>query len=509
MGETARRGAGDATNPPPVRGVRRVIASAPLRLVLGATLALLLALWLTHGLRLESSPDPDPAAAASVSRHADPRGEQAIAVLEVAELSPASVAVVEHVTDRVSGLGQWEDVRSVTNTDVVVKDGALHTGATPAFGSRSAVDLDLGLRVLWTGRSRTGAADLIAPDGRTFLVVATPRPGADLDVATDAFRDAVVTEVASSGSRVTARFAGSAFERSAELDRARVELLGLALLAVCVPVVVVLVLFRRRVSATATLLAAGGCVLLLAVVLGAAASGGRGLGSGLPADHPVAVATRLVDERLHGSVPVELELVGTPGVFRRPDLLARVDAISSWLEDTDDVHTSGLPGVLRDSAGVITGVDSVPPDEHDVATLLDEASTYDGGTFLRTYVSDDFSTARLVGFMDDTGTDARGQLAARVEYVSGQVLADTGVVSHFTAGARDPRPADDALVRALLVLGFGLVVLGVLSAGAASWAHRTGLDDALAAEEDDAGPHRSLFARDHSAEGVGHAARGG
>jgi hypothetical protein len=280
----------------------------------------------------------------------------------------------------------------------------------------------------------------------------------------------------------------------------RSDLRALLVLAVVAPAAIALVVTRRRVPVGA-LLAASGAALLLASVL-VVNTIGEDAGA-LPADHPVAVGNRIVDEQLRGIVPIEVEFVGAPGDFRRPEVLARLDALANWLRDQSGVNATGLSSTIRDEAGVITGVDSVPPNPDDLNRLIEDAAAFEGGTFLPTIVNDDFSRTRLIGSWPDRGTAGAEALAANFDRIAGATLAGTGVAARLEAKIPSVASATTNLANLLATLGVLSLVMGAGLALLGLWASHA-LDDRLAAEgwdpdpgpDDDPKADVSLFARD-------------
>jgi len=233
----------------------------------------------------------------------------------------------------------------------------------------------------------------------------------------------------------------------------------------------------------------------------------------LPADHPIAQGNRIVDERLHGMIPIEVEFTGRPDDFRKPEVLARLDALANWLRDEYGVKATGLSSTVRDETGVITGVDSVPPNPDDLATLLAATAEFDDGTFLPNIVTDDYSRTRLIGSWPNRGADAVVSMERRFDRIASAELADTGIVARLTAKVPTAEPATEALNNALGILGALAIALAATLGLLGFWARHALHDRERWLEwdddaDDDGEPETSsLFARGAGAlhgHGLGH-----
>lgn len=489
----------------PRHALLRTLASGPVRLLFGVAVLLVVAVAMLGTVTAGTVVVPNPALDTS-GRPPLPRGgERLIAVLQSDQLTPEYVGAIQRITERAEVTQGVTLVRSMTTTPVLVRLGVFQAGATPAVGPRSGLPLQYTLseRAVLAANSRLGTADLISADGRTAAVIAELEPGlspADRARAADQFRSLVESEAAAAGIGITSHVAGDAYTAIAATDGMRSDLLTLLVLAVVAPAAIALVVTRRRVPVGA-LLAASGAALLLASVL-VVNTIGEDAGA-LPADHPVAVGNRIVDEKLRGIVPIEVEFVGAPGDFRKPEVLARLDALANWLRDQSGVNATGLSSTIRDEAGVITGVDSVPPNPEDLNRLIEDAAAFEGGTFLPTIVNDDFSRTRLIGSWPDRGTEGAESLAANFDRIAGATLAGTGVAARLEAKIPSVASATTNLANLLATLGVVALVLGAGLALLGLWASHA-LDDRLAAEgwdpdaapEDDPEDEVSLFARD-------------
>lgn len=477
-----------------------IIASGPARLTVALVLVAALA-WL-FGSRLAIDlitvpPWLPPAAGGSLSGG----GDRLMAVLETDQLTPEYISAIERITERGADIDGVARVRSVTNTLVLAKNDPFRPIATPAFGTRSTLPVSLSLpeRAQAAAASRLGSSDLISPDGKTMSVIAELRPsitGADRVDPAREFRELVDREVKAAGLPATVYLAGDVYTTIAASNSMRFDSYLFVALAVIVPGVAVMVALRRRVP-VATLLAAGGAVLLIAAVVTAGTVGVDA--APLPPSHPIAQGNALVDTRLNGTVPIDVEFAGSPDDFRRPEVLQRVDALTNWLRDEYDVQATGLSSTLRGMAGIVTGVDSVPPNPADVATLLTEMDAFDGGVLLHSLVNDDYSRTRLIAYWPNHGQTAIAHMADRFDTIAAALLADTGIAAHLTGRVPATRDAPEALATELGGIGALLLVLAATLGLLGGWArHRLARNewyDEHWMDDEPAVEPASLFAR--------------
>lgn len=430
-----------------------------------------------------------------------------VAVIEVAELTPDLVAGLDRATARAGSVAGIRRARSVTNTNVLVTEPPFESVATPAFGSRSSIGhLPLDVRVLWTARSRLDARTLLAPDGRTLLIDAEyvgDRSAAALRAAGDGFRAAVDAEMRATHPTAIS-YGGPAFERIAAHDEVRTDLVALVALAIVVPGLAGLVLLRRLVP-TSSILAAGGTALLAAsIVVGQGAGGSRVVVSG---DDAARSATARAASVLGGSVPFEIRLQGAPGTFRDGTVLTRVDAMAAWLADEYGVALSGEHALLRDMAATVTAVDPIPPNQRAVDDLLADAERFGGTVFLRNWVSSDYSTVRLTGWIDGGDADEVHEMTRRLGIIGAHQWREHGIEMEVLAHRVDLGTDVIGLQRNLI--GLGIVALGLALASAALRALCGGAQAAGVARDDvtavvidlrdgaGAAEPASLFARAH------------
>jgi hypothetical protein len=485
---TRRLGAGRAVSgrdAPDHRGRRLV---APLGLVVAVAMVAGTAWWLAGGLRVRTATVPVEAPADPGAGAIPERGMQAFAIIRSDTPDEDVVELVDSVTTQSSSVQGVRAVESVTNVGVLVSspDGALTT--TPAFGSRSELDATVGLeaRVKRAADGLLGTAGLVSEDGRSFLVTAEidpTLPPEEQAAAARSFRDRVTLAASVSGVPVTVSFGGQALTVAAATEGARNDLALLVGLACVAPAAIALVLLRRRVPAGA-LLAAGGAALLLAALLvnGEAAQGRVGA---LDRDDPLSVADDLADRELRGTIPVTIDVTGAAGAFRRPDVLARMDALSTWLRSEYDVDAVDLPTTLRAEAGAITGVDSIPASPGDIDRLLAESEVFAGDLLDRT-TNDDLSRTRIVAWVPDEGRARIDELANRLDRISVVVFEDLGISVRFGADVVATTPTRQSLAKSLALLGLLGIALGAVLALGTAW-------DRHRHEERHRERHRRLF----------------
>ena len=417
------------------------------------------------------------------------RGPGVFAVVQSEEASTDVVELVEAITNQSASLPGVREVESVTSVGVLASTPTGDLISTPALGSASELDpaLDLGARMQRASSSLLGTAGLATNDGRTLLIAAEldPSRSAEEQAATArSFRDRAALAVSVSGLAVTASFGGEALTTAEATDGVRADLTLLVGLACLAPAAIALVVLRRRVPAGA-LLAAGGAALLLASLL-VNGEPARGNASPLDPDHPVTLANDLVDRELRGTIPITIDVVGPPGAFRRPDVLARMDALSTWLRDEYGVTAVDLPTTLRTEAGTIAGVDSVPSNPDDIDRLLAQTRAFATGDLMADIANDDLSRTRIVAWLPDEGRARLEGLATRLDGIALVVFDDLGISARISAEVVATTATRRTLANDLALLGMLAVALGAAVALATLW-------DRHRHEERHRERHRRLF----------------
>ena len=551
-----------------------------------------------------------------------------VAVLSTTDPSPAFVDLLERTTDATARIEAMARVNSLTNADLVTRtaDGQLVVG--PAIGSRAHLPGTFAERLAAATASRLGAAQLVTPDGKTFLVVGEMKAGHESYESVvgpaEEFERTVRDAVAGSGLHVEMHFSGVAFTRIAAIHTMEGDLLKLSPLATLLMAILLWLFFRRIIAVVAPLLAIGASViitaglvglagddlnqvtiiypiLLMGVVVAAAThlihrfyrerAAGRsaedagrvtievvtraafvsalttavgfaslgvsrmeilrefglylaggvmaaflvecaiipallvltksaphprylraraksegggsrtqsfaqfvtapriaplliGLGvalvvgsllvsttakydyalsDALDPNDPISQGNQVIDDRLSGIIPIEISFQGRAGQFRDPVVLAQLNEIGDWLEREDGIRTLGLPSLLRDENKALLGRDTIPVDPQRVDQLLDLAGAYQGGAYLKMFVSDDGSWTRLRGFSPDKGGVYIGGLQSRVEAHGREVLAGTGVTVRMTGEAPVAYDGMNNLTRELVSSTFLALVFVVLA----------------------------------------------
>jgi hypothetical protein len=466
----------------------RLAASAPLRLVVGLVLLLAITYRLGQqfemGINIVPKTAPDTVAAAPL----EPQGDRLMAVLETDQLTPEYVSAVERITDQAAAIKGVKLVHSVTNTPVLTREKAFTPLATPAFGTRSRLPIGTSFseRSQLAATSRLGTADLLSADGKTMTIIAELESQVSSPVraaAADEFSRMMNTEIAAAGLPAQVHLAGDTYTTIAASNGLRTDFYTLFVLACIVPAGLALVALRRRVP-VAILLTSGGAALLLSAVFVANTSSSDS--SALAATHPIAQGNHVVDEHLHGTVALEIEFAGSAGDFRKPDTLAKVDALANWLRDEYDVHATGLSSTVRDQAGIISGVDSVPPNPDDVTSLIAQTNSFDDGVLLHQLVNDDYSRTRLIAYWPDRGAVALEAMSRRFDALSLALLQDTDMSAHLSGRVPATDAAPTALATDLGVVGVTSLVLAALLGLLGAWArHRLVLAAGYAADVDD------------------------
>jgi hypothetical protein len=481
--------------------VVRLAASAPLRLLV-ALVALTAVTYslgqqFTMGTAVVPKTAPDKVAAAPL----EPQGDRLMAVLETDQLTPEYVSAVERITDLAQAIKGVKTVHSVTNTLVLTREKAFTPLATPAFGTRSKLPIGMSFaeRSQLAATSRLGTSDLLAADGKTMTIIAALDSSispSERQAAAEQFSRVMNSEIAAAGLPAQVHLAGDTYTALAASNGLRTDFYTLFVLACIVPAFIATIALRRRVP-VAILLTAGGAALLLAAVFVANTSGVDS--SPLAATHPIAQGNRVVDQNLHGTVALEIEFAGAAGDFRKPETLARVDALANWLRDEYDVHATGLSSTVRDEAGIITGVDSVPPNPDDVTSLIAQTNSFDNGALLHELVNDDYSRTRLIAYWPDRGSAALEAMSRRFDSLSLALLQDTDMYAHLSGRVPANESAPSSLATDLGIAGVASIAAAVLFGIVGAWArHRLALAAGLAAsrqtDEDDE-PKGSLFGR--------------
>lgn len=189
--------------------------------------------------------------------------------------SPAVTELVDQLTrSAAESLPALDRVDSITSVDVVGIGPEGQPVAGPAFGDDSPFELPFDERLALARSSALGAADLVAEDGSTFLVVGSLGMEYDsyeaiVDPAEE-FRSLVESAVSASDAPVSVRFSGVAYTRIAAIDLMQSDLFRLAPLATLLMALLLFAVFRRVAAVVGPLLAIGSSLVITAGIVGLA-----------------------------------------------------------------------------------------------------------------------------------------------------------------------------------------------------------------------------------------------
>ena len=134
----------------------------------------------------------------------------------------------------------------------------------------------------------------------------------------------------------------------------------------------------------------------------------------LNTEHPVALGNQTWDKEFPGLLAIDLNLVGPPGAFRDPAVLAALEGFRSDAERELAFKTSiGLSVFLRDIQRALTGQSTLPSDEAGIGqTLLFAESRRDA---IETLTNFDYSAARISFSKASAGGSETLRLASELE----------------------------------------------------------------------------------------------
>ena len=134
----------------------------------------------------------------------------------------------------------------------------------------------------------------------------------------------------------------------------------------------------------------------------------------LPDDHPTTAASRQIDTRLGGTMPLHVELLGAPGTFRSPHLLATLSELEAWAAELDGVRAvAGPAGFVAAIEGWRSGEAVIPSSGAGVVRNLVAGRT--SGVAAAELVTSDLASARVVLRAEDRGGREFLRLAEQVE----------------------------------------------------------------------------------------------
>jgi predicted RND superfamily exporter protein len=142
------------------------------------------------------------------------------------------------------------------------------------------------------------------------------------------------------------------------------------------------------------------------VALGCAAAGTQAkvdnflLGT-MKADHPVAIATRLLEKRLQGVVSMQIAFEGKANTLKRPDVLAQMAALQRWLHKEDGVTGSlSAADFVAELHRAAVGTRKLPQNPRAIAQLL---LMTEGQSGIERYVDFAYKRGRIEVMLRDIG----------------------------------------------------------------------------------------------------------
>ena len=144
----------------------------------------------------------------------------------------------------------------------------------------------------------------------------------------------------------------------------------------------------------------GVAVVIASVAIATDAHLDSSMSAELDSDRSPAVGNRLIDRRLAGILPIDIEVRGAPGAFADPGTAERLVEFHDWLASDVKLRTVGLPSLM--GAVEELGIPS-PTDTAGYETLYSILRTMGSSDPLRRMVTDDLAAARLRGFHPTPG----------------------------------------------------------------------------------------------------------
>lgn len=132
----------------------------------------------------------------------------------------------------------------------------------------------------------------------------------------------------------------------------------------------------------------------------------------LPTDHHVRYSTELIDRKLGGMIPIDLELRGTPDIWNDPKLLAELDALIHHYRTYPGVGSAvGLPDLI--AASNLTR-SRLPASKASTAEILFLYSLSERSP-LKNYLSTDSAGTRIALRAQDLPSDELGKLIGKLK----------------------------------------------------------------------------------------------
>lgn len=129
-------------------------------------------------------------------------------------------------------------------------------------------------------------------------------------------------------------------------------------------------------------------------------------------DHPVAVATRLLEQRLQGVVSMQVAFEGKQGTLKRPDVLRKIAELQRWLRTQDGVTGSlSAADFIAELHRAAVGTRKLPDDPRAIAQLL---LMTEGQSGIERYVDFAYKRGRVEVQLRDIGARRYLPLVERV-----------------------------------------------------------------------------------------------
>lgn len=177
--------------------------------------------------------------------------------------------------------------------------------------------------------------------------------------------------------------------------------------------------------------AVGALVLLLSSVAAYYVQYDYFLSGMLAPSHPQAIASRILDKHISGSLPVEISLLGEKQAFKQPENLEKALQLRQWLGANLQGHWYGLADLLFSLNQAIDNSESLPSSSSAISQLLLLAEDGQQGN-LQQLVSKDYSHTRIKGRIPDIGAERLMQLQHAFDQQAKELFADTQVAAKMT-----------------------------------------------------------------------------
>ncbi|MEE2830195.1 MAG: MMPL family transporter [Myxococcota bacterium] len=173
----------------------------------------------------------------------------------------------------------------------------------------------------------------------------------------------------------------------------------------------------------------------------------------------VSQGNRILDEELSGMLPVEVHLVGNPGDFERPEVLAAVEDLEAALGREGFASPTGPAGLLRRLAASETDIETSRTTRAELSRLPGLAEEF-GDQGAVPLVDPERSQARILTSCPDRGGRWLTERQDRIEAAGDALLESFGISTRVTGAAVGTASGVKATATSLLqALLFALLVL--------------------------------------------------